>query len=195
MGVLWSTLRSDIALLLLYWAGWVVTKVYSGSREQNMDPHHLIRGVSMSHWRSTCGMGYIMVAFFGKYNLPQPPNNNSSHQMGGEYYSSSMYQWRKATIIIVSPWTFLMEMKNPSFTFAMGAAIMTPCGPNGYNWLDQSYALDPSKAYQSFPNWFHFGLGALLNWDVNWGANGSHHCLPCGLAERVSLLWETTNRS
>lgn len=44
-----------------------------------------------------------------------------------------------------------MEMENLSFTFAMGTAIFTPYGPSGYNWLDQSYALNPTKAYQVIP--------------------------------------------
>lgn len=56
-----------------------------------------------------------------------------------------------------------MEMETPFFTFVIGAAILTSCDPNDYNWLDQSYALDPSKVYQSHSNRFHFGLAGLLN--------------------------------
>lgn len=52
-----------------------------------------------------------------------------------------------------------METENPSFTFATGAAILTPYGPDGYNWLDQSYAPNPGKAYQS-----HSHIDSTLVW-------------------------------
>lgn len=165
MEVLWSTLGSDIGSLLLYCTGWVVTKFHSDSREEKMNSYHLTRvcARSMCHIvGSMCGMRYILVAIFGKCNLSQP-YNNSNHWMGWVHYFSSRDQWRKATTITVSLPTPLMEMEAPFFTFVVGAAILTSCDPNDYNWLHQSYALDPSKVYQSHSHRFHFGLAVLLN--------------------------------
>lgn len=126
---------------------------------RDMNAHHLLGGESMSHCGKYIWDGIYYGAIFGIYNLPHPHNSNSNHQMVGEHYSSSTNQWKKAIIIIGSLPSPLMEMENPSFTFAIGSVILTPCGPNDYNCLVQSYALHPNKAYYN-----HFQIDFSLVW-------------------------------